>query len=99
MVRIPPIDGNHAVSAVATPSSTNDTSPRTCSRTKRMIAITPTARKPGISRTVCNNPMSEPSNAATSITKLFNSADHVLNAIGMANAMRNSSATGRRQNG
>lgn len=64
-----------------------------------MIAITPTARKPGISRTVCSSPMSEPSKSATSMTKLFSNADQVLKAIGIASAIRNSKATGRRQKG
>ena len=48
-----------------------------------MIAITPTARNPGISRTVCSNPISAPSKSATSMTKLFSSALQALNAIGM----------------
>ena len=87
------------MTAVATPSRTSDTNPNTCSRTKIMIAITPTAKKPGVSRTVCSNPMSEPSKLATSITKLFNKADHVLKAIGMAKAIRNNNTIGRRQRG
>ncbi len=84
---------------MAAPSRVSDTNPSTCSRTNSKIAMTPIARKPGISRTVCSKPMSDPSKSATSITKLFSSADHVLKAMGMASAMRNSRATGRRQNG
>ena len=61
--------------------------------------ITPMARKPGISRTVCSQPMSWPSKFATSMTKLFSSADQVAKATGMAAAIRNRSACGRRQNG
>ena len=71
------MDGNQAVKAVAAPKSTRDTRASTCSRTKMMIAMTPTATKPGISRTVCSKPMSAPSNCAASMTKLLSSADHV----------------------
>jgi hypothetical protein len=91
--------GNCAVSAVATPSITKATSPSTCSRNIISNTITPTARNPGISRTVCSQPMSEPSKSATSMTKLFNNADHVENAIGIAAAIKNNKVTGRRQNG
>ena len=62
-------------------------------------AITPIAKNPGISRTECSQPMSAPSNFATSITKLFNSADHVAKATGIAIAITNKSAMGLRQNG
>ena len=99
MVRIPAIEGNHAVIAVAAPSRINATMPSTCSGMTKIDAITPTARKPGISRTVCSQPMSEPSNWATSMTKLFNNADHVANASGMAAAIKNKSVKGRRQRG
>ncbi len=53
-----------------------------------MIAITPMARNPGISRTVCSQPISAPSNCATSITKLLSSADHVAKAIGIPKAIK-----------
>ena len=66
---------------------------------KMMIAITPTAKNPGISRIACNSPISAPSKPATSMTKLFSRADHVENAIGMAIAIRKRSVTGRRQRG
>src|SRR6056297_290725 len=99
MVRMPPRLGNCAVSAVATPSSKSDTSPSTCSCRNMMSAITPMAKKPGISRTVCSQPISEPSKSATSMTKLFRSADQVAKDTGIAIAMRNSSITGRRQYG
>ena len=99
IVRIPAIEGNCAVSAVAIPRSASETSASTCSCMKTMIAMTPTARKPGISRTMCSAPMSAPSNAATSTTKLLSSADQVAKATGMAAAKTNSSAVGRRQAG
>src|SRR6056297_480907 len=99
IVRIPPNVGNCAVSAVATPNSKSDTSPSTCSCMNMISAITPTAKNPGISRTVCSQPISEPSNAATSMTKLLSSADHVAKATGIAAAIRNKSVTGRRQTG
>ena len=99
MVRIPAIDGNQAVTAVATPRRISDTIPSTCSRTKMMIAITPMARKPGISRTVCSQPLSDPSKWPTSMMKLFRSADHVAKAIGIAAAITKRRLTGRRQSG
>jgi hypothetical protein len=43
--------------------------------------------------------MSEPSKSATSMTKLFNNADHVENAIGIAAAIKNNKVTGRSQTG
>ena len=46
-------------------------------------AMTPMAAKPGISRTVCNQPMSEPSKEAASMTKLFSSAFQVAKLSGM----------------
>ena len=52
---MPPRCGNHAVKAVATPSSTSESNPNTCSRMMIMMKITRKARNPGISRTVCNN--------------------------------------------
>ena len=61
--------------------------------------MTPTARKPGTSRTVCRSPMSAPSKEATSTTKLLRSADQVAKATGIAAAITNRSATGRRQGG
>ena len=64
-----------------------------------MMAMTPIARNPGISRTVCSQPISTPVNPAASMTKLFSRADQVLNAMGIAKAITNSNATGRRQNG
>ena len=75
--------GNHAVTAVATPSIISEIIASTCSRIKMITAITPTARNPGISRTVCSKPMSAPSKFAASMTKLFSSALHALNAMGM----------------
>ncbi len=99
IVRIPPSDGKEAVSAVATPSMTRETTASTCSRMKTMTRITPTARKPGISRMVCSRPMSAPSNAAISTTKLLSSADHVAKATGMMKANSISSASGRCQRG
>jgi hypothetical protein len=57
------------------------------------------AKNPGISRTVCSQPISAPSKPAISMTKLFRSADHVAKAIGMAKAISARSATGRRQRG
>jgi len=61
--------------------------------------MTPTARKPGISRTVCSHPISTPVKPAASMTKLFRSADHVAKAMGIANAIRNSTKTGCLWNG
>jgi len=58
--------------------------------------ITPTARKPGISRTVCSQPISTPVKPAASMTKLFSKAAHVAKAMGIAKAMRNSKKTGWR---
>ena len=98
-IRIPLSDGNQAVTAVATPSIISEISPKTCSLMKMMIAMTPTARKPGISRIVCSQPISTPVNPARSMTKLFRSADHVANARGIAAAIRNNSVVGLRQNG
>ena len=91
--------GNCAVSAVAAPSRIKETSPSTCSRTKMMMAMTPMARNPGISRTECSNPLSAPSKPAISIRKLLSSAYQVTKAIGIDSAIRNSSATGLRQSG
>ena len=54
------------------------------------------ARKPGISLTVCSQPMPTPSKFAASTTKLLSSADHVAKDSGMAAAIRNSRKTGRR---
>ena len=98
-VKIPPNCGNQPVTDVATPSKISEKSPRTCSRTKIMIAITPTAKKPGISRTECNKPISPPSKLAISTTKLLSNALHVANAIGMAAAMTKSKKIGLRQIG
>jgi hypothetical protein len=61
--------------------------------------ITPTAKKPGTSLTVCNKPMSEPSKSATWTTKLFSNADQTLNAIGIATAIINKRKIGLRQKG
>ena len=84
---------------MAAPSSASAIMPRTCSRMNMIKAITPTARKPGISRTLCSKPISAPSNCATSITKLFNSAAQVAKAIGIAAAIMNKRVIGRRQRG
>jgi hypothetical protein len=46
------------------------------------------ARNPGISRTVCSQPISLPVNEATSMTKLFSSADQVAKLSGIAAAIR-----------
>jgi len=96
---IPPKDGNHAVTAVDSPKSSSDPNPSTCSRRTMISRITPMARKPGISRTVCSQPISTPVKPAASMTKLLSSADHVAKAMGMAKAMRNSRLSGRRQRG
>src|SRR6056300_2069719 len=96
---MPPIDGNHAVTAVAAPNNTSATMPSTCSRINIISAITPIARNPGISRTVCSQPMSDPSNWPTSITKLFSRADQTENAKGMAMAIATNSALGLRHAG
>jgi hypothetical protein len=97
--RIPPKLGNHAVIAVAAPSIRSETSASTCSRTKMMTAMTPTARNPGISRTVWSQPISTPVKSAASITQLLISADHVAKDRGIAAAIRNRRNTGCRQNG
>ena len=99
IVRIPPSEGNCAVNAVATPRRISATMPSTCSRITMIRAITPTARKPGISRTVCSQPISAPSKPATSMTKLFSRADQVAKATGIAAASTKSSTMGRRQAG
>ena len=99
IVKIPPRDGYHAVTAVAAPSSSSAIRPRTCSRMNMINAITPTARNPGISRTECSRPISLPVKSATSITKLFSSADHVAKATGIAIDIRINRTTGRRQRG
>jgi len=91
--------GKSAVTAVASPSIRSEMIPSTCSRINRITKITPMAMKPGISRTEWSQPMSEPSNCATSMTKLFKSADHVEKASGIAMAIRISSAIGWRQMG
>ena len=98
-VKIPDKEGNHAVTAVATPSNKRATSPRICSCINMMIAITPTEKKPGISRTVCNHPISTQSNRTTSITKLLSRADQTAKERGIAAAIMNSKVTGLFQKG
>ena len=97
MIRMPAEVGNQAVTAVATPSSSKRDQRQHLFAHHQDDAITPTARKPGISRTVCSQPISTPVKPAASMTKLFSSADQVAKAIGMPTAIRNSSVTGRRQ--
>ena len=80
--------GNHAVIAVAAPKSASISKANTCSRRANRIRITTTANSPGISRTVCSQPISLPVKEATSMTKLFNSADQVAKLSGMAAAIR-----------
>jgi len=86
--------GNQAVTAVAAPRATRETIPKICSRMKMMIAITPTARNPGISRMEWSQPISAPVKPAASITKLFKSADHVAKDSGMAIAISTKSTQG-----
>ena len=50
--------------AVAIPSVKREIKASVCSRNINKSKITPTAKKPGISLTVCNKPMSEPSKSA-----------------------------------
>ena len=83
--------------AVAIPEYARETSPSVCSFMTIISKITPIAKKPGTSLTVCNKPMSEPSKSATWTTKLFNKADQTLNAIGIATAIINKRKIGLRQ--
>ena len=80
--------GNHAVTAEASPSSASATTASRCSRNTSSSAMTPTASNPGISRTVCSQPISLPVNPATSMTKLLSKADHVAKLSGIAAARR-----------
>ena len=59
------------------------------------MLITPTAKKPGISRTVCKMPMPKPSRRIISTTKLFKRADQTENAKGIAIAININKASGR----
>ncbi len=79
---------NHAVASVAAPKSASIASASTCSRTASRMAITATASRPGISRTVCSRPISRPVKDATSMTKLFSTADQVAKLSGIAAAIR-----------
>jgi hypothetical protein len=85
--------------AVAMPSIAREINPSVCSLITIISKITPTAKNPGTSLTVCNKPMSEPSKSATWTTKLFNNADQTLNAIGIAMAIINKRKIGLRQKG
>ena len=94
MVKIPAKLGNQAVTAVAAPKSRSEITASVCSRMKMMIAMTPMAKKPGISRTVWSQPISTPVNPASSTTKLFKSADQVAKANGIPAAIRNNRKMG-----
>ena len=61
---------------------------------KNKIDITRTARNPGISLTLCSQPISTPEKPDTSMTKLFSKATHVENAMGMAMASKTSKPKG-----
>jgi|TARA_B100002019_G_C20891324_1_gene413577 hypothetical protein len=76
--------GKKPVKQTPNPNKANEKTAKVCSLITNKTNIRVKDRKPGTSLRLCKIPISTPVKAAFSTTKLFNIADHALNAIGIA---------------
>ena len=76
--------GKKPVKQTPNPNKANEKTAKVCYLITNKTNIRVKDRKPGTSLRLCKIPISTPVKAAFSTTKLFNIADHALNAIGIA---------------
>ena len=91
--------GKNPVNATPKPSKAREITAKVCSLMTSSTKMTVKDKKPGTSRRLCRIPISTPVNAARSTAKLFNRADQVLNANGMAMDIKINRVMGVRQLG
>ena len=93
----PNTEGKYPVNDTPTAKINSDTIARRCSRTINNTHTAVNAKKPGISRKLCNMPISFPVKSAASLLKLLINAIHVEKMSGIKNAISNKKTKGVRQ--